>query len=132
MPNELDIDAHLADSPAVPDFRSARPGDTSGWDQQTPGPLAPPRPSTHGAPPVAFPESSVGDLPPATRYLRTAGGLPIQEPSTSPVLTTGDVIALVVQRLQAAGQPVTISPESMDAATTHAELLLAVLGASRI
>lgn len=63
-------------------------------------------------------------------------GCRVHLPDTNPELTdpplaptAADVVALIVQHLQVAGYEVRLTPESMDAASAHAELVLAVLGA---
>ncbi|GAA0264692.1 hypothetical protein GCM10009539_58830 [Cryptosporangium japonicum] len=62
-------------------------------------------------------------------------GCRVHIPDTNPELTdpllaptAADVVALVIQHLQVAGRQVSLSAESMDAASAHAELMLAVLG----
>src|SRR5690242_2167406 len=74
MPNGFHTNA--ASSPAVPDIGSAPSGDTSGRDQQIPGPLVPSRPSARGIASVMPPQSGTTELRLAASYLRTAGSTP--------------------------------------------------------
>lgn len=67
------------------------------------------------------------------------GYSPIALPDVDPELTdpqlaptAADVVAFVVQQLQGAGRMISVTPESMDAATAHAELMLAALGTPTI
>jgi len=55
--------------------------------------------------------------------------IPDPEPTDPHVgISASDVVATVAQQLETAGVVATITPESIDAATAHAELLLASLG----